>query len=45
MLSHNIVQSVDLNAMKMFQRKADKVLCHFTTLQDHMSGNKTVSAT
>ena len=26
MLRHRIVQSVDLNAMKMFQMKADKVL-------------------
>ena len=32
MLRHRIVQSVDLNAMKMFQMKADQVLCHFTTL-------------
>jgi hypothetical protein len=32
MLRHRIVQSVDLNAMKMFQMKVDQVLCHFTTL-------------
>jgi hypothetical protein len=32
MLRHRIVQSVDLNAMKMFQMKADQILCHFTTL-------------
>ena len=32
MLRHRIVQTVDLNAMKMFQMKADQVLCHFTTL-------------
>jgi hypothetical protein len=38
-------KSVDLNTMKMFQMKADKVLCHFTTLYDHMRGNETLSAT
>jgi hypothetical protein len=38
-------KSVDLSAMKMFQMKADKVLCHFTTLYDHMRGNETLSAT
>ena len=38
-------KSADLNAMKMFQMKADKVLCHFTTLYDDMRGNETLSAT
>jgi hypothetical protein len=32
MLRHRIVPSVDLNAIKMFQMKADQVLFHFTTL-------------
>ena len=32
MLRHKIVQSVDLNAMKMFQMKADTILCPITTL-------------